>query len=104
MRIERFVADKGSFYVTLRFSKEVRRLGSRQIRTRPYKPKTNGKVEGFIQTLLRECACAIPFASSVARTTNFTRWLNWCNQERTQSALKAQLPASALNHLVRTHG
>jgi transposase InsO family protein len=35
-------------------------LGIRHIRTRPYTPKTNGKAERFIQTLLREWAYCDP--------------------------------------------
>ncbi len=45
-------------------------LGIRHIRTRPYTPKTNGKAERFIQTMLREWAYAIPFPSSHRRASS----------------------------------
>ncbi len=31
--------------------------------TRPYTPKTNGKAERFIQTMIREWAYAVPYAN-----------------------------------------
>jgi transposase InsO family protein len=37
------------------------------IRTRPYTPKTNGKVERFHPTLMREWAYALEYATSDAR-------------------------------------
>ena len=76
-------------------------LGIRHIRTRPYTPKTNGKAERFIQTLLREWAYAIPYRSSDSRSADLPRWLDWYNRNRPHSALNAQPPASALNNLLR---
>jgi transposase InsO family protein len=54
IRVERVMTDNGSGYVPRLFRKALRLLGIRPIRTRPYTPKTNGKAERFIQTLLRE--------------------------------------------------
>ena len=51
-----------SGYVARLFRKALRMLGIRHIRTRPYTPKTNGKAERFIQTLMSEWAYAIPFS------------------------------------------
>ncbi len=56
IRGERVMTDNGSGYVARLFRKALRLLGIRHIRTRPYTPKTNGKAERFIQTLLREWA------------------------------------------------
>jgi transposase InsO family protein len=36
-----------------------RRLGVKQVFTRPYRPQTNGKAERFIQSALREWAYGI---------------------------------------------
>jgi transposase InsO family protein len=60
IRVERVMTDNGSGYVARLFRKTLRMLGIRHIRTRPYTPKTNGKAERFIQTLLREWACCDP--------------------------------------------
>jgi transposase InsO family protein len=64
--------------------------------TRPYTPRTNGKAERFIQTLLREWAYAIPFSSSDARAADLPRWLTWCNQQRPHGSLHRRPPAQAL--------
>jgi len=48
--------DNGSAYVARTFAATCARLGLRHLRTRPYTPRTNGKAERFIQTLLREWA------------------------------------------------
>ena len=64
VRVERVMTDNGSGYVSRLFRKVCRLLRLRHIRTRPYTPKTNGKAERFIQTLLREWAYALPYRSS----------------------------------------
>jgi transposase InsO family protein len=71
-------------------------LGIRHIRTRPYTPKTNGKAERFIQTMLREWAYAIPFKSSDRRAADLPRWLAWYNQQRPHASLDKRTPAQAL--------
>ena len=92
VRVERVMTDNGSCYISKLFRKALRWLGVRHIRTRPYTPKTNGKAERFIQTLLREWAYALPYRSSCARNKDLGRWLDWYNQNRPHSALKAQPP------------
>src|SRR3954452_20532825 len=52
--IERVMTDNGSPYVSHAHAAACRQLGLRHLRTRPYRPRTNGKAERFIQTLLRE--------------------------------------------------
>jgi len=58
MRVERIMTDNGAAYVSKLWAKTLRRLAIRHLRTRPYTPRTNGKAERFIQTLLREWAYA----------------------------------------------
>ena len=53
-----------------------KRLGLRQIFTRPYTPKTNGKAERFIQTALREWAYARAYQNSDQRTAELSDWLH----------------------------
>lgn len=55
VRIERVMTDNGTGYKN-QFSSACEELGIRHIRTRPYTPKTNGKVECLVQTSLREWA------------------------------------------------
>jgi transposase InsO family protein len=62
IRIERVMTDNGSCYRSKIFRAACRRLDLRQIFTKPYTPRTNGKAERFIQTALREWAYAQDFA------------------------------------------
>jgi transposase InsO family protein len=94
--VERVMTDNGSGYVAKLFRKALRLLGIRHIRTRPYTPKTNGKAERFIQTLMREWAYAIPFHSSEARANDLPRWLAWYNQQRPHASLGKRSPIQAL--------
>jgi transposase InsO family protein len=96
IQVERVMTDNGSGYVARLFRKALQLLGIRHIRTRPYTPKTNGKAERFIQTLLREWAYAIPFSSSHARAADLPRWLTWYNQQRPHGSLGRRTPAQAL--------
>jgi transposase InsO family protein len=58
VQIERVMTDNGSCYRSTMFRAACKRLGFRQIFTKPYTPKTNGKAERFIQTALHEWAYA----------------------------------------------
>ena len=68
VRIERVMTDNGSCYRSKTFRAACKRLGLRQIFTRPYTPKTNGKAERFIQTALREWAYARAYHNSDQRS------------------------------------
>ena len=61
------MTDNGNAYRSRRFRKALRWLKLRHIFTRPYTPKTNGKAERFIQTLLREWAYGLAHLSSEPR-------------------------------------
>jgi transposase InsO family protein len=58
------MTDNGGCYLSHRFASACRRLGLRHLRTRPYRPCTNGKAERFIQTLLRGWAYRRPYPTS----------------------------------------
>ena len=96
IRIERVMSDNGSGYVSRLFRKACRILGLRHIRTKPYTPRTNGKAERFIQTMLREWAYAIPFRNADSRAADLPRWLAWYNQQRPHAALGGSPPISRL--------
>lgn len=103
IRAERVMTDNGSAYRSRRFAKALRLLAVRHIFTRPYTPKTNGKAERFIQTLLREWAYGLVHPSSQARNTDLPRWLDWFNTSRPHSALNGLSPIKRVNNLMRTH-
>lgn len=90
--VQRVLTDNGSHYRSHRFQHRARRAGVRLVRTRPYRPQTNGKAERFIQTLLRHWAYATPYTSSWRRTQALRPWLRYYNLERPHAALSYQPP------------
>jgi transposase InsO family protein len=82
------------------FKATLARIGARHITTRPYRPRTNGKAERFIQTALREWLYAAPYDRSDHRTADMTPWLHWYNHHRPHSALSAHPPAHRVNNLL----
>ena len=79
------MTDNGSAYKSRRFANPLRRWGIRHIRTRPYTPRTNGKAEQFIQTLLSEWSDAFIHPNSDARQ-RLAPWLYHYNFHRPHSA------------------
>jgi transposase InsO family protein len=90
---ERLMTDNAFAYVQNRsLRRELQRRAIRHIRTRPYTPRTNGKVERFNQTLQREWAYALQYASSDARRHALPHWIEHYNERRTHSALGNRPP------------
>jgi transposase InsO family protein len=50
--VERVMTGNGAAYVSAVFGVACRALGLKHSRTRPYRPRTNGKAERFIRTML----------------------------------------------------
>jgi transposase InsO family protein len=96
IRTERVMTDNGSGYRSDDFAKACRELGVRALRTRPYTPRTNGKAERFIQTLLREWAYARPYRTSNQRMKRLAPWLRYYNRQRPHSALRGLPPHSRI--------
>jgi transposase InsO family protein len=67
--------------------------------TRPYRPRTNGKVERFHQTMAREWAYGLTYRSSSARQTALPHWLNHDNEQRPHSALGNRPPISRVRNV-----
>jgi transposase InsO family protein len=88
------MTDNGSCYVSHRFAWACRTLGLRHLRTRPYRPCTNGKAERFIQTLLRGWAYQRPYPTSIQRTLRLPKFLSHYNHRRPHASLGRQTPAS----------
>jgi transposase InsO family protein len=101
VRVERIMTDNGSAYRSPRFRRCCERFGARHLRTRAYRPQTNGKAERFIQTLLREWAYAIPYSSSWRRTCAVCPWLRYYNGQRPHTSLSYQSPASRFPRAVQ---
>ncbi len=96
--VERVMSDNGSGYISRDFRSACGELGARHIRTRPYRPKTNGKAERFIQSMLREWAYALPYATSEQRNQALPRWLNFYNRHRPHAGLSGKSPWERLKH------
>jgi transposase InsO family protein/transposase len=99
IQVERVLTDNGSAYVAAVHAIACRRLGVKHLRTRPYRPQTNGKAERFIRTLLNGWAYGAIYGSSHERTAALDGWLWHYNHRRRHSALGHQPPASRTNLL-----
>lgn len=97
IRIERVMTDNGSPFISTAFKRLCDVTGIRHIRTRPYTPRTNGKVERLIQTLLREWAYRFEYQSSHERRTWLRPYLHFYNCHRAHSALGYNPPISRLD-------
>jgi len=94
--VRRVLSDNGSGYVSRAFRTTCQQLGLRHLRTRAYTPRTNGKAERFIQTLLREWAYIEPYASSRMRRLKLRPYLQYYNRQRPHASLDYQAPSSRL--------
>jgi transposase InsO family protein len=94
--VRRVMSDNGSGYVSRVFRETCAALGLRHLRTRAYTPRTNGKAERFIQTLLREWAYVQPYRSSGARRQALPSWLRFYNHQRPHASFDYQPPWSRL--------
>lgn len=107
VKVTRVMTDNGSAYPSKKFARRLRRLGIRHLRTRPYTPRTNGKAERFIQTLLREWAYAYAYPNSDARMLELPFWIRHYNFQRPHSATENRPPVSrrgfTVNNVVRNY-
>jgi transposase InsO family protein len=97
--VERLMTDNGSAYISTAHALACRALGIRHIRTRPYRPQTNGKAERFIRTMLREWAYAAVYGSSPERAAALSGWLERYNFSRRHGALGHRPPIARLREL-----
>jgi transposase InsO family protein len=96
----RLMTDNAFSYVKNRSLREL--LARRRIRhltTKPYKPRTNGKVERFHQTLAREWAYGLAYRSHRQRNQALPHWLHHYNRRRPHSSLGGQPPISRVHNV-----
>ena len=96
VRVRELLSDNGSCYVAHDYARACRRLRIKHRRTRPNRPRTNGKAERFIQTLQHEWAYAAVYQTSGHRARVLPRWVRFYNQRRPHGSLGHQPPASRL--------
>ena len=106
VRIAAVMTDNGSCYRAKRFAATCRRLGIRQLFTRRYTPRTNGKAERFITTALMEWAYVRLYRHSEERSHALTAWLHHYNWHRPHTATNGLPPITRIvgaDNLVRLH-
>ena len=97
--VERVMTDNGNPYRSKAHALACRQLGVRHLRTDPYTPRTNGKAERFIQTLVNGWAYGAIYASSAERTAALSPWLHAYNHHRPHRSLARKPPATRLAEL-----
>ena len=97
--VERVMTDNGACYRSTVHALACRALGLRHLRTRPYRPRTNGKAERFIRTLLAGWAYGAIYGTSDERTAALDGWLWTYNHRRPHGALSHKPPIARLNEL-----
>lgn len=107
VRVERVMTDNAWCYLSRPFQRLCQQHRIKHLRTRPYRPCTNGKAERFIQTALREWAYAQAYRTSVMRGRHLAPWLHEYNWHRPHGSLNDQTPMSILplsgNNVLRLH-
>jgi transposase InsO family protein len=97
--VERLITDNGAAYRSTVHAIACRALGIRHLRTRPYRPQTNGKAERFIRTLLGGWAYGAIYATSAERNAALHGWIDFYNRQRPHGALSHKPPIARLHEL-----
>jgi transposase InsO family protein len=100
IKVERLMTDQHPTYrLSRRFAAQLAALGIQHRMTRPYRPRTNGKAERFIQTLLDEWAYSKAYRSNLERSLALRRWLDFYNRRRPHSGLGDRPPIAVVNNV-----
>jgi transposase InsO family protein len=97
--VERLITDNGGAYRSTVHAIACRALGIRHLRTRPYRPQTNGKAERFIRTMLGGWAYGAIYRDSDERNAALAGWLDFYNRRRPHGALSHKPPIARFNEL-----
>jgi transposase InsO family protein len=98
--VERLLTDNGNAYRSSVHAICCRELGIRHLRTRPYRPQTNGKAERFIRTMLGGWAYGALYRDSLERTRALPGWLSYYNYRRPHGAIGRKTPGARLAELL----
>jgi transposase InsO family protein len=99
IRVQAVMTDNGPSYLSIMHALACRTLGLRHLRTQPYRPRTNGKAERFIRTLLGGWAYGAIYGTSTERTAALAGWLEHYNRHRPHGSLNRQPPLKRLQQL-----
>lgn len=92
--IRRVLTDNGACYRSRTWGDALAKAGTKHKRTRPYTPRTNGKVERFNGNLSREWAYVRDYTSEQERRAALADFLNYYNHDRPHAALGGRPPIS----------
>jgi len=95
--VQAVMTDNGACYRSRAFAHALG--GIKHVRTRPYRPQTNGKVERFNRTLAQEWAYAAPYLSDEARAAEYPAWLHHYNHHRPHTGIGGQRPSDRVHNL-----
>ena len=99
VHVECVMTDNGSGYISFAHATACRTLGLKHLRTRPYRPRTNGKAERFIRTLLGGWAYGAIYGTSHERAKALPAWLDHYNRRRPHRSLNNQPPLTRLQQM-----
>ncbi len=103
IRVERLMTDNGNAYRSATHALACKALGIKHLRTRPYRPRTNGKAERFIRTLLAGWAYGAIYRNSTERRNALAGWLDYYTRRRPHRSLGRQTPIERLHALNRNN-
>jgi transposase InsO family protein len=103
IRVERVMTDNGPCYRAAIHALACQALRIRHLRTRPYRPRTNGKAERFIRTMLGGWAYGAVYGNSAERRAALPGWLDYYNRDRPHGSLDHQPPLQRLEALKRNN-
>jgi transposase InsO family protein len=103
IKVERLMTDNGGAYRSTVHALACKALKIRHLRTRPYRPRTNGKAERFIRTMLGGWAYGAIYRSSAERTAALSGWLEFYNWHRPHGSLSHRPPGARLGELKRNN-
>jgi len=104
IRVERLMTDNGNPYRSRLHAQACRELGIRHLRTDAYRPRTNGKAERFIRTLLGGWAYRHAYRSSAERIGALGPFLDFYNRRRPHRGIGGRAPAAKLSELMNVAG
>jgi len=100
IQAKRLMTDNAWCYTHSRALRELlSQRGIKHLKTKPYRPRTNGKVERFHQTMAKEWAYGLSYRSSEHRRRALPYWLHHYNTRRPHSSLEGQPPISRVRNL-----
>jgi transposase InsO family protein len=103
MTVQAVMTDNGGAYRSTIHALACKALGLKHLRTRPYRPQTNGKAERFIRTMLGGWAYGALYRDSAERAAALDGWLFIYNHRRRHAGIGRQTPITRLNNLLGTY-